>query len=159
MSFYAFRVAVGMVSNVDLPLDDLLAALVMSASTELLGTTEASIPAPSLTEATPLPDGWAGVEERQEQQRLQKQGYEALCKFMQRAESPSTACCGYRPRCSTCGSARRTDCACVNWRDEMDRVPNGKGGLVWVKKSNKAAYKEKIDREAAWSTPASPVAY
>lgn len=37
VSFYALRVPVGMVSHVDLPLDDLLAALVNSAPTEVLG--------------------------------------------------------------------------------------------------------------------------
>lgn len=147
MSFYALRVAVGMVSHVDLPLDDLLAALVNSASGELLGAmgTTISVPASGLTEATPLPN--ESTEADQHPQRLQKESYEALGQFLQKVESPPRSCCGLRSsRCCSCGFTRRDGCDCISWRDEMVRVRNGKGGVVWVKQANVAAYKEKIDR-------------
>lgn len=152
VSYYALRVAVGMVSHVDLPLDNLMAALTMSASAEVLAAMGTSISISGLTKATRLPDESNGVLEQGEQHRLQKQGYAALCEFMQKLETPpATLCCGIRGRCSTCGSTQRNNCYCVSWRDEMVRVRNGKGGLVWVKKANEAAYKEKICREADWS--------
>lgn len=148
MSFYALRVAVGMVSHVDLPLDDLLAALVATASADVLDAMGTSVSVPRLTESTPLPNDLTGVEAKQQLQRMHREGYAALCEFMQREESPSSLCCGLRFQCATCGSTQSNDCGCVSWRDEMVRVRNGKGGLVWVKKTNKAAYEEKTKREA-----------
>lgn len=150
VSFYALRVAVGLVSHVDLPLDDLLAALTQSASDEVLSATDGSIFVPGFTEGTPLLDESAGVAEREQRQRLQEAGYAALCRFMEKVETPSSSCC--RPlQCSSCGSSLRNRCICVSWRGEMVRVRNGRGGLVWVKRTNETDYKEKTRLEAARS--------
>lgn len=148
VSLLALRVAVGMVSHVDLPLDDLLAAVVRSASTEMLDGVRMSTSASGHTAATPSFRTSAEGDREQEPQRLQKDAYTAMCKFMQRFENPPTRCCGSRFRCSTCGSTRSSDCYCVSWRAGMVRVQNGKGGLVWVKNTNEEAYAEKIAREA-----------
>lgn len=147
VSLKALRVAVGLVAHVDLPLDDLLAAFTLSVSTEVLGAMGTNIPIADLTEATPLLDESTGADEQRQRHRLQKEGYAALCRFMQILETPPTSSCGWRFRCSSCRSNQRNDCGCVSWKDEMVRVRNGKGGLVWVKKTNERAYKAKISRE------------
>lgn len=151
-TLFAVRVAVGAVSHVDLPLNDLLAAVVKSASTEALGAMRTNVSASGPTGGdNPLFDASKGGVYQPPSERLQKEGYLALCQFMQRMESPSTACCGARFQCPSCGSTRSGDCVCVSWREGMVRVPNGKGGLVWVKKVNEVAYAEKIARENAMS--------
>ena len=96
-----------------------------------------------LAENTPLPS--ESPEAGQHLQRLESEGYAALGRFTLRVESPPNSCCGiFSSDCSSCGSTRRNECDCVSWRDEMVRVGNGKGGLVWVKRANAAAYKQKI---------------
>lgn len=151
MSLYALRVAVGMVSNVDLPLDGIMSALTMSASSEVLGAMGTSIPSPCMIESTPLPDDSTGVKVQRQGQGPHKEGYAALCRVMQRLETPPTSCCGLRFRCSSCGSTQRDDCGCVSWREEMVRLQNGRGGLVWVKRTNETAYRAKISREVELS--------
>lgn len=148
VTLFALRVAVGMVSHVDLPLNDLLAAVVRSASTEVLGAMGTRIFASTLADAAQLRTESTGVERQPPPERLQKEGYLALCRFMQAAERPSTACCGTRFQCFSCGSVSHRNCVCISWRDQMVRVPNGKGGLVRVKRANEAAYTEKVRHEA-----------
>ena len=147
VSLFALRVAVGTVSNVDLPLDDFLDALVRSSSKDLLDGMGNTVPVSGTPVAAPLHSESSGDGRRLPPEKLQKAAYAALCQFMQTVESPSSTCCGFRARCSTCGSTRDAGCVCVRWKAEMARVPNGKGGLVWVKKTNEAAYVEKIARE------------
>lgn len=152
MTLYALRVAVGMVSHVDLPLNDVVAALVNSASTEVLGAWATSISAPGLTEATLLPTG--STDGDVPPQKLQEEGYAALCRFMQRVENESTSRSGLRFKCFSCGSSKQNDPACESWRDKMVRVRNGKGGVVWVKTANEEAYTAKIAAEAGRSRAA-----
>ena len=148
VTLHTLRVIGGAVFHVDLPLDDLLGAVVKSAATELMGAMGPSISVLGLTLSTPLPNESTGTEEQQRMRRMQEESYAAMCRFMKGVESPSSSCCGQRFRCSSCGSTRRSRCVCVSWRDEMVRVGNGKGGLIWVKKSNEAAFKRKTDEEA-----------
>lgn len=155
VSLLALRIAVGMVSLVDLPCNEYLAALANSASTDLLGTMGTTIPVSSLPgTASTLPGDTIGDENQPPSEKMQKEGYMAMCQFMQEMENPSTLCC--RPKvkknaCVSCGSTRTTGCSCVNWRAVMVRVPNGKGGEAWVKKTNEEAYATKIRPEAGES--------
>lgn len=143
------RLAVGAVSHVDLPGNQYLAALANSVSTELLGAMGTSIPISDLTTAaSSLLEESAEGELQPPPKALQEKGYLAACQFMQTMENPPTTCCISRFRCTTCGSTRHKDCFCISWRDVMVRVPNGKGGVAWVKKANMAAYVEKIKLEA-----------
>lgn len=141
---YVARTAVGLVSHMDLPLDNLLQALAKSASTELLGAMWNTCPIPGQAESSVLANGASGANDTAGRQKLQKDGYGALCKYMQKMETPSKSCCGWRSKCSSCESSRRNDCTCVSWKEGMTRVKNGKGGWVWVKKTNETAYAEKI---------------
>ena len=68
----ALRVAVGMVSHVDLPLDDTLAAMARSASTEVLGATEKSVSVPAPTYTAPLRAESTGAEQQLPAERLHK---------------------------------------------------------------------------------------
>ncbi|CAM9330189.1 unnamed protein product [Laminaria digitata] len=144
VSLCALRMAVGMVSHVDLPLNDVVAALVKSASTEVLGAMPTGISARGQTQATLLPTESTTGEVPP--QKLQEEGYAALCHFMHGVEN-AMSCGGRRFKFFTCGSCTQIDPTCVNWRDEMVRVRNGKGGVVWVKKANEVAYREKIMAE------------
>lgn len=66
------RVAVGRVSHVNLPLDGLPAALVASASTDVLDAMGTSVSVPRLTESTPQPNELTGVEAKQELQIMHR---------------------------------------------------------------------------------------
>lgn len=143
-SLSALRLAVGMVSHVDLPLDDLLAAVVKSASIEVVEAMRKNIPVESPQFNVPLPNKSRGDAQQHPPERLQRQSYAALCKFMQSVERRSKSLLRLRSKCPGCGSTQKQRCVCVSWKSKMVRVSNGKGGLVWVKTTNEAEYKAKI---------------
>lgn len=133
------RLAVGMVSHVDLPLDNLLDAVVKSTSIEVLsamGTVS------DLVSRDPPFD--AESPEYEDAKRLHGESYAALCHFMHEAENPN-GCCGLRFPWS---SSRATQTAIgASWKDSMRQANNGRGGWVWVKNTNLAEYERKIAQE------------
>ena len=138
----------GIVSNVDLPLNALLDAVARSASpsTQLLGAMQRTCSSERTT-ATLLPSEPVGCENVDEACKLQGASYTALCHFMRNVENQSKGWCGFRFACSNCRSTRKAGCVCVSWRENMVQVENGRGGLVWVKKTNAEEYAEKIAQE------------
>lgn len=121
------RLAVGTVSNVDLPLNEVLGAFVQATGAELLNSM--SKVADTINSGS-LPVFGEGATEEETERFINLRGkaYEALCDFMRQKELS-------RPQCiSGC-----LPCCCptvVNWRDNMVQV-----GQAWVLKTNEEAYR------------------
>lgn len=131
----------------DLPLNDLLAAVVKSASGEFLEIMRRGTPGRSPDAASPQSTVARGAQ-RPPAKKQTQEAYAALCQFMLHVESSSSTCCGVRSQCPYCHASSRGDgCDCVSWKDRMVRVPNGRGAEVWVKTTNKAHYIDKVKRE------------
>lgn len=131
-SLICLRLAVGMVAHVDLPVDDLLAAVAKSASTEVVEAMQTSTSYSDSSDAA-----------------AQRQSYAAMRKWMRIVETPSRSVFNLRSKCPGCGSTQKQRCVCVSWKSQMVRVPNGMGGLVWVKTTNEADYKAKVALESS----------
>lgn len=127
------RVAVGVVSNVDLPLNEVLGAFVMATGAELLDGV-GKVPERIDSAALPVFSEGATRAEIEGFKDLRGTAYEALCKFVRDVEpSPPQRLCG-------CFPCRRT-LAVVDWRDHMVQVTNPHtGGRAWVLKTNEEAY-------------------
>ena len=136
MSLWILRVAVGTMSNVDLPLNDLLSAVAHATGAELVDgvATEVS----NAVRDDPVPVFGEGATDSQIQgfKTLRGKAYEALCEFMPKVESPHSRC---RSCCLPfCGRSTTF----LNWRDYMIQAenPNTRGGGAWVLRTNKEAY-------------------
>ena len=130
--------AVGTVSNVDLPLNEVLGAIVQATGSELLE--RVGTEAPSAIKDGPGQMSAGGATDGRK--ILQGTAYKFLCEFMQEVEPSEPP----PPRWSTClschsPSVARTPPTCsVSWKDSMVQVRNRKRGWVWVLKENKDAY-------------------
>ncbi|CAM9917938.1 unnamed protein product [Ectocarpus fasciculatus] len=139
-SLWILRVAVGTVSSVDLPLNQVLEAAVKATGAAVLDEMGTEVPNSVDSDPVPVFGEGATVEQKQEFMELQGTAYKFLCDFMQEAE-PSTPrrlsaclpCC--RP------STPPTDLTpTVNWKDSMVQVRNSNGRWAWVLKKNEEAY-------------------
>lgn len=127
-ALWLLKIAIGTVSNVDLPLHAVLGAVINTAAGEMLDSMPRNFNADATIE----------VGQSEEFKRLHGPAYEALCKFLENAEPRKEAlCCRCLRRfCGKAPASRGTD-----WRDHMVRVKNGIGGWAWVRRSNAEAYR------------------
>ncbi|CAM9984147.1 unnamed protein product [Ectocarpus fasciculatus] len=141
-SLWMLRVAVGTVSNVDLPLNEVLGAFVQATGAELLNSM--SKVADTINSGS-LPVFGEGATEAETKRFIHLRGkaYKALCEFMRQKElSPPQRISG----CFPCGCP-----TIVNWRDSMVQV-----GQAWVLKTNEEAYRRQhAGAPAAAQAPAS----
>ncbi|CAM9290372.1 unnamed protein product, partial [Hapterophycus canaliculatus] len=132
-SLWVLRVAVGAVSHVDLPLDEVLGAFVKATGAELVASMS------NVTESigsAAIPEFGEGATQDEIDRFIHLRGtaYKALCDFMSGVESP-----GCLPGCLP---RRRT--RVVDWRKNMDRVQNPRTRRwAWVLRGNKDAYVRK----------------
>lgn len=127
------RVAVGAVSNVDLPLNKVLGAFVMATGAELLDGV-GKVPDRISSAVLPVFSEGATGAEIDGFKDVRGKAYEGLCKFMRDVElSP--------PQClSGCLPCHRT-LAVVDWRDHMVQVRNPRTERrAWVLKTNEEVY-------------------
>lgn len=134
--------AVGTVSNVDLPLNEVLGAAVQATGSELLDGMGTGIPGSIGRDR--VPDFALGA--TAEQKELQGTAYDFLCEFMRKAEPTRRA---VRIPCCRRSNPR------VNWKDSMVQVRNRQGGWAWVLKENEKAYLAK--QGAAPAAPRPPI--
>lgn len=127
------RVAVGAVSNVDLPLNEVLGAFVQATGAELLDSMHKEAPGTMNSGSLPVFGERATVEEIQGFKDLRGAAYEYLCDFMRKVELSPLRCWS---RCLPC----HRPLTIVNWRDCIVQVKNRTGGCAWVLKTNKEAY-------------------
>ncbi|CAM9909050.1 unnamed protein product [Ectocarpus sp. 12 AP-2014] len=126
-SLWMLRVAVGTVSNVDLPLNEVLGAFVQATGAELLNSMS-KVPDTINSGSLPVFGEGATEEETKRFTNLRGKAYKALCEFMRQKElSPPQRLSG----CLPCGCP-----TIVNWRDGMVQV-----GQAWVLKTNEEAYR------------------
>ncbi|CAN0014690.1 unnamed protein product [Pylaiella littoralis] len=154
-SLWILRTAVGFVSNVDLPMNEVLGAAVNTTGAALVDGIGTEVPSTINTDGiSVLEEGEAG-EKIKELKRLQGPAYEFLCEFMRKMEAPPPRrCFGCLPRSLSChrqssqstqvtGPTQSTGC----WKDKMVQERNGNGGWAWVLRDNQKAYVR--DRDAA----------
>ncbi len=138
-SLWILRVAVGTVSNVDLPLDEVLGAMVQATGPELLEGMGTKPPSAVNDGPGPVPSAGATDGRRQV---LQGEAYKFLCEFMQEVEPsqlPPPRLFGCLP-CLHSSTPITPPTASVNWKDSMVQVRNARGGWAWVLKENMEAY-------------------
>lgn len=131
------RVAVGCVANVDLPLHEMLSALVNATADEILSNV-ASVPIPDGDQSVFNADAKHTEEQSDGFKDLHGSAYESLCTFMRKQERKDRArCCTLFP----CLSRETLKPTSVDWRDHMVQVENGIGGWAWVLKDNEQKYR------------------
>ncbi|CAN0171033.1 unnamed protein product [Scytosiphon promiscuus] len=139
-SLWVLRVAVGIVSHVDLPLNEVLGAAVKAAGTELVEGIGTEVPSTIRTDLSAFEEG-VPIAKIQEFKDLQGPAYRSMCELMGGAEMPPPRCCFWCPPC------HRAPSLSISWKDSMVQERNGQGGWAWVLKTNREAYVR--DRDAA----------
>lgn len=130
-------------SNVDLPLNQVLDAAVKATGAAVLDGMGTEVPNSVDNDPVPVFGEGATVEQKQGFKDLQGTAYKFLCDFMQQAE-PSTPrhLSGCLPCCRS--STRPTDLTpsdnCKNWKESMVQVRNRNGRWAWVLKKNEEAF-------------------
>lgn len=133
--------AVGTVSNVDLPLNEVLGAMVQATGAELLEELGTKPPSavnnngPGSLPSAAVADGRSQV--------LQGTAYKFLCEFMQEAEPsqlPPPRLFGCLPCLRSSAPITPPTTSSVHWKDSMVQVRNARGGWAWVLNENKDAY-------------------
>lgn len=131
------RVAVGTVANVDLPLHDMLGALIKATTAEALNNV-ASVSISDRDRSVFSADAKHTEGQTEDFKDLHGPAYESLCAFMRKREREEL------PRCSSrflpFSSTRPRSQTAVDWRDNMVEVENGIGGWSWVLRNNKDNY-------------------
>ena len=139
-SLWILRVAVGIVSNVDLPLNETLGAIVEATGAKLLngfGTQVSTSVSANQRGGLPVFGADSTDGQQREFVKLRARAYEFLCDFMHNMESsPPQGCYG----CLPFYSPPPTDESMVDWRDSMVQIRGRSGGWVWVLKKNEVAY-------------------
>ena len=120
-------------SNVDLPLNEVLGAVVQATGAVLVDEMSTDIPSTmSIDQVSVFTEGET-VAKTQHCKDLQGSAYESLCKFMREAEAPpSRRWLG----CPPCQSSPPAD----SWKTRMVQERNRNGGWAWVLKENRDAY-------------------
>lgn len=116
----------------DLPLNEVLGAVVQAAGDALLDGIGTDIPGTISND--PVPDFTTGASAAHKE--LQGTAYKYVCEFMRKAEPTR--------RKSVCIPCHRPSTPpmppTVNWKDSMVQVRNGQGGWAWILKKNEGAY-------------------
>ncbi|CAM9585483.1 unnamed protein product [Scytosiphon promiscuus] len=134
VSLWMLRVGVGVMSNVDLPLNGVLEAFVQATGAEVLNSMSG---VPDTISSDSLPAFGAGAPEADVKKfkLLRGKAYEALCAFMRDVESLHPP----RSGCLPFGCLGPSDI--FDWRTSMVQVKNPRTGRhAWVLKTNKKAY-------------------
>lgn len=129
-------------SNVDLPLNQVLDAAVKATGAAVLDGMGTEVPNSIDIDAFPVFGEGATVEQKQGFKDLQGKAYKFLCDFMREAEaSPSRRLSRCLPCCRP--STPPTDLIppTVSWKDSMVQVRNRNGRWAWVLKKNEEAYR------------------
>lgn len=130
-SLWILRVAVGIVSNVDLPLNDVLGAAVKATGAALVDGIGTEVPSTINTDRVSVFAEGETAAKTQQCKNLQGAAYDSLCKFMREVEaSPPRGWFGC-PRCH-----RQSTPPAVNWKTSMVQERNRNGGWAWVLKEN-----------------------
>lgn len=149
-SLWILRVAVGTVSNVDLPLNEVLGAAVKATGAELVDGIGTEALGTVNTDRPPLFGEGATDAKIQEFKDLQGPAYESLCNFMREAEASPRRRWSW---CLPCLSQSIPPTAC--WKESMVQERTRNGGWAWVLKENQAAYvRDNRDASSAGSARA-----
>lgn len=140
-SLWILRVAVGTVSNVDLPLNEVLGAVVKATGAELLEGIGTEVPSTIKTDSFPAFGEGATEKQIQSFKELRGTAYEALCKFMQEAEPSQPPPRRCWPRCRSRSSTPPPTPTTLSWEDSMVQVRNRNGRWAWVLNDNEKAYR------------------
>lgn len=143
-TLWLVRVAVGSVANVDLPLHDMLNALVMATATEVLNTVASEMPIADTEQSVFNADAKHTEKQSEYFKELHGSAHESLCAFMRKQERKEdrAQCCTFL-RCFSGETPKPTG---VDWRDHMVQVENGIGGWAWVLKDNEQKYRRQNGR-------------
>lgn len=131
------KIAVGVVSHVDLPLHDMLGALFKATTAEVVDNVQ-NVRASDNNRSLFNADAEREEGQTKEFKDLHGEAYESLCEFMREKESTKRAgCLTFLPWRSREAPTTTDD---VDWRTHMVQVKNGIGGWAWVMNENKEAY-------------------
>lgn len=129
-------------ANVDLPLHDMLDALVEATAAEALDNV-ATMPIPDGDQSVFNADARHAEGQNAEFKDLHGSAHESLCEFMHKQERKDRArCCTFLP----CFSGETPKPTGVDWRDHMVQVENGIGGWAWILKDNEEKYRRQNGR-------------
>lgn len=134
-SLWLLKIAVGFVANVDLPLHDMLGALVNATAAGVLDAAE-NAPIPDYDQSVFNADAKHTEGQNPEFKELTGEAYEALCAFMREQEPKERARCSCLPLLSKRAPAPRG----VDWREHMVQIEGCIGGWAWVRKENAMEY-------------------
>ena len=131
--------AVGTVSNVDLPLNHVLEAAVKATGAEVLNGIGTEVPNPVGNDPVPVFGEGATVEQKQSFKYLQDAAYKFLREFMKDAEPSPRRLSKCLPCCRPVTPPTNLTPS-VSWKDSMVQVRNRNGRWAWVLKKNEEAY-------------------
>ena len=144
-------------SNVDLPLNEVLEAAVKATGAAVLEGVGTEVPNSVDNDPVPVFGEGATVEQERGFRDLQGSAYEFLCDFMREAEPSS------RRHLWGCLPCRRPTppppdlTPSVDWKDSMVQVRNRNGRWAWVLKEHKEAYCDGNGTAASRRSPRPPI--
>lgn len=135
----------GTVSHVDLPINELLGALVTGMDAEVVDAVGTKV-ADYLGRSAFKPDASCLDGQSGEFKKLHGPAYESLCAFMRRLEKRANLH-ARMVRIIPCISRKPTS-TFVDWKASMEQVPDHSGGWLWVLKKHAAEYTSFRNRTA-----------
>lgn len=150
--------AVGTVSNVDLPLNQVLDAAVKATGAAVLDGIGTEVPNSIDDDAVPVFGEGATAAQKQGFKDLQGAAYQFLCDFMQGAEPSSPRrLSGCLPCCRPITPPTDLTPPPVSWKDSMVQVRNRNGRWAWVLKKNEEAYRRGIGDASSAGSARPPI--